>query len=411
MTSPTATFLARYRHVYRRLGLHPGGRVSAAAVAALAYMSLDQVVDALEQLHRAYLVQMPADDAYQMHALVRAHARYRAEHDDDDEARSSALRRMVDWYYVAAARTDRSIAPDRLRLTDDLSVPADNVPEFAGRQDAFEWWAREQENVVQALRAAYERGWDDRVWQLAEAMWLHCYHQRLYTVLFESNSLGASAAVRAGDACAEARMRSQLARGYALRSRHDDAAEEMRLATAAGDICGNAMLNASVVEFGGACALYRGDHLEAVGIFERSRAMFDACGSVRGVAIQDYLIGQAYVEAGDGGNALAPLNTAIMVFSELGDDVLKAGALLRLGAARGLVGDASAARTALESAIQMLRSMGILYKQAVAREALASLADDVGDSQAARRERQEAFRIYEELGHPRADVLLALLQR
>ncbi len=394
---------------YRRLGLHSGPDLVAAVAATLADVTVTVAAERLESLYNAHLIEQPEADRYRLHDLVRQHAQTCVEGDDAEPVRELAVRRLVDWYYAALRVVDRAIVRDRLRLSDEETVQAYGLPKLGSVAEAFGWFELERPNVMAVLRVAVEREWDVRVWQIAEALWPLCASQKLFSEWIESHQVAIVAAQRLGDLAVEARMRSQLARAYSERGEFDQAETEMDAARVAAADCGNELLRASVLEFGGVCRLRAGDTADAVEAFAAARAIFEANGNARGVALQDFYTGSALVRAGEHGLALEPLEGALDAMAALGDEINVGRSLVKRGEALAGLGRADEARSVLERAVETLQRVGVWFEQAEAFEALAAIAERDNEAELARAWWQQAYRIYRQFGHPRADELLVML--
>lgn len=392
--------------LYRRLSLHQGQDLGIAAAATLAGAELGEVARTLEVLFDAHLLESPQTDRYRFHTLVHDHALGCAEACEDQNALEDAMRRLVDWYCTGVRNADRAIVRDRLRLIDDDAVSSPYAPEFANGTEALEWFDGERGNLMAVMHAAADREWDEQVWLIAEALWPLCYNHRYFTEWIDSHTTGIAAALRMGDFAAEARLRSQLARAYAEQAEHDDASEQMTLAKVAAELSRNPMLKASVEECGGMCSLSAGDAKSSLETFTRARAMFVACASVRGTAIQDYHIGKALLELGEYERALEPLAQATDALAGGEDDITVGRVLLRRGEALVALDDVEGAKEALARVVAIMVRREIWLEQGEALELLAQIAEKAREVEIAREQRQQAYRIYKEHGHPRAELLL-----
>lgn len=397
--------------LYRRLGFCPRLDLVVGSAAALAGRSVEFTAAALEDLYRTHLIDMPSDDRYRSHALIQDHMSVRAELDESGTTREEGLHRLVDWYYAALRNADRAVVEDRLRLSDDAAVRAEAAPEPRSASQAFQWYEKERQNVMVVLRAAAERGWDQRTWQYAEALWPLCANRKHFPEWIESQELAIVASLRLRDRTVEARMRSQLARAFSERGEFERAEIEMTRAEAAVASSDNERLKASVVEFGGVCRLRAGDLDAAISSFEQAMGMFEACGSKRGTALQEYHLGWALVRSGRFEAALAPLESAALTMEEVGDPINVGRSLVRQGEALSALGRLAEAQSALTKALDALAAVDIWLEQGEAHEVLAEVSDRQGDPDEGLCHRQKAYRIYREHGHPRADALLSLLDR
>ena len=98
-----------HQRLFRRLGLHPGPSVDAYAAAALDHTSLDEARRGLNELYDQHLVAEPAPGRYQLHDLLREHARALAAADDRAET-DEAAGQLLDYYLHTALAADRRLA-------------------------------------------------------------------------------------------------------------------------------------------------------------------------------------------------------------------------------------------------------------------------------------------------------------
>lgn len=397
------------RLVYRRIGLHPGVDFLPAAIAVLADISLAEASVELDLLRDGNLIEVSRGSGhrFRLHGLVRHHSRTCVGREDSEVDRVLALSRLTDWYCAALQAADRAVGKDRLRLSDVVVAPS--LPTFNSPREAFDWFDAERETVAALIHIALDMEWDERAWQLPEALWPFCYNHKLYSLWTDAYEAGAHAASRLGNRAAEARMRSGLARAYSDQSDFERAASEMRAAKAAADRAGHDMLKASVAEFGAIMLYERGDIAGALSGFRKSRRMFEKAGGMRGVAIQDYQLAKCLIAMGAFGRSLKPLTQAHSVFVSLGDEVITTRVLRRRGEALLGLARLSESRAALDAAIEITERLNLRFDQAQALEVLAAVVDAESEPQVARTYWEHAYVIYRELGHPRAESLFMRL--
>src|SRR5262249_19227940 len=94
------------QRVFRRLGLHPGPGIDAYAAAALDGTGLATARRHLDELYDQHLIGEPAPGRYQLHDLLRQHARALAAADDPAES-DEASGRLLDYYLHTAAAAGR----------------------------------------------------------------------------------------------------------------------------------------------------------------------------------------------------------------------------------------------------------------------------------------------------------------
>jgi transcriptional regulator with XRE-family HTH domain len=101
---------AGQRRLFRRLGLVPGPDFDAHAAAALDGTSPDTARRELDELYDQHLITEPAPGRYQLHDLLREHARALAAADDPAESEAAA-RRLLDYYLHTALAAGWHFAP------------------------------------------------------------------------------------------------------------------------------------------------------------------------------------------------------------------------------------------------------------------------------------------------------------
>jgi hypothetical protein len=97
------------QRLFRRLGLHPGPSIDAYAAAALGHTSLDEARRGLDDLYDQHLLTEPAHGRYQLHDLLREHARTLAAADNPAESREAAGR-LLDYYLHTALGAGQHLA-------------------------------------------------------------------------------------------------------------------------------------------------------------------------------------------------------------------------------------------------------------------------------------------------------------
>jgi hypothetical protein len=132
--------------LFRLLPVNPGPEVSTDAAAALTGLTLTQTRHGLEGLARAHLIRRgTADGRWRMHDLIRLYADQHGQANAEDDDRSGALTRVLDYYLAAA-----SVASDHLKT----AVTAPATDRFPDRAQALEWLDAEYPNLIAAVHVA-----------------------------------------------------------------------------------------------------------------------------------------------------------------------------------------------------------------------------------------------------------------
>ncbi len=98
------------QRLFRRLGLHPGPGIDAYAAAALDGTTLGAARRGLEGLYDQHLFAEPARGGYQLHDLIREHARTLAAADSPAES-DAAADRLLPYYLHSALAAGRHFDP------------------------------------------------------------------------------------------------------------------------------------------------------------------------------------------------------------------------------------------------------------------------------------------------------------
>src|SRR6202034_1260731 len=118
----------------------------------------------LEALYDKYLISESAQGRYQLHDLIREHARALTRRLDPDDDRDQATTRLLSYYQYTATRADALIARQTRPApgTGNGAIPA-AVPALAGRQQALTWARAERATLLACLDHATAAGQRARV--------------------------------------------------------------------------------------------------------------------------------------------------------------------------------------------------------------------------------------------------------
>ncbi|GLW82203.1 tetratricopeptide repeat protein [Actinokineospora globicatena] len=366
----------RLRTFYRRLGLHPGPEFSVAAAATVSGLSESDSAEALDHLFEANLVEGVRPHRFRFHDLVRLHARAVADQDEPAAEQESILDRITSWYLAGARAADVAVVgADRWR---SCAAPSATWPGPAFTPaTAVRWWETERRNLLETIRTAEDRGDDQAVLALCEALWPFYHGHKLHSDWIEAHRVGVRSALRSGDLVAETRMRNQLARAYLELRQFDQADAELEAALAAAERSGEPRAAAVVRESRGVAFRDRGDWPHAAVEFEESLRINAGVADERGTALQLYHLADVLVRAGEPERAIELLTRAAGIAERLGDDMTTARVDIVLGAAYQELDLPSAARPFLERAAATARERGQRAKEV---EALRRLLVVLGET-------------------------------
>ncbi|WP_420443414.1 NB-ARC domain-containing protein [Candidatus Poriferisodalis sp.] len=410
--SVEATFEAAYaalpadaRHLYRRLGCHPGTSLGAPIVAVAAECTFADAVERLEALRERHLINAEPGGRFAIHPLVHSHMILAARRDDEPHVHRRIAGAVVDWYLGALHRADRAMVRERLRLSQRwIGVPP-AAPEFGSQQSALKWFDEERRNVLAAMQLAVDHGLHRDAWDFAEALWPLIQARRCYSEWMDADTMGIEAAVADGEPAAEARLRSHLARAHAELGDHERARSELRSADLAARRSGHAALVASVTEFAGVCALIEHHWSDALDALESTRQQMEALQNRRGVALADYLRGKALIGLGQPQDALEALDAASPPLTVLGDTISLAKVRRCRAEALLALDDRGAAHTELAAAERVMNGLRLDFDLARLHELWAELLQREGRQAAAAERLHKSHRCYTRIGHPEAERL------
>lgn len=388
-TSVQACFDSCYAHlwgvnarVYRIIGLHPGLAFRADAIEAAAGPGVD-IPAVLDDLADAHVIDDLAAGRFGMHQLLHEHARSAASKDLTVEEVESIVSRTVDHYLRMCQLLDRALVADRWRLAEQPSP--EDVPDFRTRPAAFGWFESERATIVAAMRTAVDQDRPDVVWRFGEALWpAYDYHHHLDEAVAVF-TMAQQAARRVGRTDAQARLQAQVARALVERGELVPAERMMREAVDLAASTGNDMLRASVTEGLGWVQLHAGEYAAASARFVEARGIFLGIGRGRGVALQDYLLGQAYMGQGLLPRATAHLEAALANPALVDDALMRTRIRLRLGVVRVRDGRVDEGRQLLDDVIGTARTLAASEVEVAALMAAADAAAGSDDRAAQRR--------------------------
>lgn len=230
-------------HVFRMLGVWQGPSIDVRAAAVLIGQPEQDVVEALEVLVDAHLLESPAPDRYAFHELLRAYASERAQADEPGQAIDDAIGRVVTWYLRTADAAASVVSPHRARVPLEPAGPDRERLAFGTADQALAWCEQERANLVAATRQAAERGLHDVAWKLPVAAMVcfdfHGYRAEWIT----THRIGLTSARALGDRAGEAWVLNNL--GMVLSQQRDNAAidyfaQAMAIRRETGDLQGQA---------------------------------------------------------------------------------------------------------------------------------------------------------------------------
>jgi tetratricopeptide (TPR) repeat protein/transcriptional regulator with XRE-family HTH domain len=387
------------RRLFRRLGLVPGPGIDAYAAAALDGTGLDEARRHLDDLYDQHLLAEPEPGRYQLHDLLREHARALAATDDPAES-DEAAGRLLDYYLHTALAAGQHFTPWASAYRRPLpSTPPAQAPGLSTLGQAGAWLEAERANLHAAADYAASHACFSHAFALPAAMSGFLVARGYWDESAALHQTALAAARRAGDRLGEADTLAEL--GIVQRETGDYPAATASWARAlalyddAGDLPGQA----NVLNQLGFLHMLTGDYMAATAGQQQALALARRAGDrlAEGTALSH--LGLMQHLAGNHPAAAASQQQALALFRDIGNLFGQAYSLNDLGAVQQETGDYPAAAASQQQALTLFRDLGNLLGQAKALDDLGLVQQETGDYPAAAASHQQALTLFRDLGN------------
>jgi tetratricopeptide (TPR) repeat protein len=388
------------QRLFHRLGLVPGPSIDAYAAAALDGTSLATARRHLDELYDQHLLIEPAPGRYQLHDLLREHARALAAAGNPAES-DQAAGRLLDYYLHTALAAGRHfgswVSADRRRPP---GRPPAHAPDVSTLRVAGAWLEAERVNLHAA--ADYAAGQARSPYTIAIPAAIGGFlaargHWDQFAALHQT---ALAAARQAGDQLGEAYTLAEL--GVLRREAGDYPAAAASLARAAAlyEEAGDLPSQGYVLTQLGYAQVLTGDYPAAAASLHRALALARSARDrfVEGEALDN--LGTLQQLTGDYPAAAASHQQALALARDLGSLLGQAWSLNGLGAVQQETGDYPAAATSQRQALALFCDLGDLYGQAYALNNLGVVQQETGDYPAAAASHQQALALFRDLSSP-----------
>jgi tetratricopeptide (TPR) repeat protein/transcriptional regulator with XRE-family HTH domain len=346
------------QRLFRRLGLVPGPSFDAHAAAALDGTTLDAARRGLDGLYDQHLLTEPTPGHYQLHDLLREHARALAATDSPAES-DEAVDRLLDYYLHTALAAGRHFArPPAVRRPPPGHPPA-QAPDVSTPERAGAWLDTERANLHAATDHAADRGRPPHAIAIPAAM---------------SGFLSA--------------------RGY-----WDQSASLHQTALASARQAGDRRGEADTLVALGILQGGTGDHPAAAASMAQAVTLYRDAGDLPGQAHALNQLGYLHVLTADYPAAAASTQQALALARAVGDRFVEADVLIHLGLVQQVTGDYPAAAASQQHALALCGDLGDLEGQAEALNCLGLVQHETGDYPAAAASQQRALTLFADLGN------------
>jgi tetratricopeptide (TPR) repeat protein len=386
--------------LFRRLGLFPGDDIDAFVAAALNGTGLATSRRLLEALYDHYLLTEPAPGRYQLHDLIRAHARTLAAADPAAE-RDQAVERLLDYYQHTATAAEGLLTrhPRTGPVVPAIAWPSGAAPALTDRQQALAWSRAERANLLACLDYASTGRRHARVIALTAAIAALLRHDGPWTDALFRHTTALRAAQHLGDRLSEADTRHEIGVIQRLTGDYPQAIQSQQAALSIYRDHGSRLGEANAWHEMGVMQRLTGDYPQAIQSQQAALSIYHDYGSRLGEANARYEQGALGYLTGEYQAAVAAQQAALGTFLDLGDELGQAHALLYLGAVRYQIGDDQAAAEVLQAALDIYRDHGDQHGQANALQQLGAARLRRGDYDAAADAFQAALLICQDLGY------------
>jgi tetratricopeptide (TPR) repeat protein/DNA-binding XRE family transcriptional regulator len=388
------------QRLFRRIGLIPGPTFDAYAAAALDGTGAGEARRQLDELYDQHLITEPAPGRYQLHDLLREHARIMATRTAAAADSEAASGRLLDYYLHTALAAGRHFdtGASTFRQRPPGSAPA-QIPDLAALGQAAAWLDAERANLHAATDYAGTHGYSRHAIAIPVAIsgFLSARGHWDQSAALHRGAL--AAARRAGDRLGEADTLSTL--GALQRDTGDYPAAATSLAQAlalyrdGGDRPGQAWTLGQL----GLLRAWTGDYPAAAASHQQAMALFADLGDLPGQAWTINFLGLLQQLTGDHPAAAASHQQALALFADLGDTYGQAYALNSLSVVQQETGDYPAAAASQRRALALFRDLGHRLGQAHALNDLGLVQQDTGDYPAAAASHQQALALFADLGN------------
>ena len=385
------------QRLFRRLGLIPGPTFDAYAAAALDGTGPAQARRQLDELYDQHLISEPAPGRYQLHDLLREHARALAATDDQGEP---AAGRVLDYYLHTALAAGRHFTrrASTYRQPPPGAPPA-QAPDLSSLGRSAAWLEAERANLLAAADYAARRRHSRHAIAIPAAISGFLATRGHWDQSAALHQGALAAARQAGDQLGEADTLSMLGTLQRETGDYPAAAASLARALALYRDIGDRPGQADALNELGFLRVLTGDYRAAAASQQQALALTRRAGDRRGQACALSHLGLVQHLTGDYAAAAASQQQALALFGDLGDVHGQAYAFNDLGVVQQETADYAAAAASQQQALALFRDLGHLLGQAHALNDLGLVQQQTGDYVAAEASHRQALALFGDLGH------------
>ncbi|MGD0604158.1 MAG: tetratricopeptide repeat protein [Streptosporangiaceae bacterium] len=387
------------QRLFRRLGLHPGTDVDAYAAAAVEGCDLATARRHLDALYDQHLLIERAHGRYQLHDLLRQHARTLAGRLDPDTDREQATARLLDYYqYTAALAETRLARQTQAAAPAGAPTPPAAVPGLPDSTRALAWTRAERANLLACLDLAERLGQDARVVGFTAAVVDLLRQDGPWIDARDRQTAAVQAAQRLGDPAGLAGALNNLGVARWLTDDHTGAGQALQEALSIYRKLGDRLGQANALNNLGHVRQLEDDRQGALQAQQEALNIYRDLGDRLGQGNALSSLGVVRRQIGDFQDAAWALEQALDIYRDIGDRTGQANALINLGITLWQSNDYQRAAAVLQEALEISRDLGDRLGEANALINLGAVWRQTGDFQDAAGALEQALAVYRDIG-------------
>jgi tetratricopeptide (TPR) repeat protein/transcriptional regulator with XRE-family HTH domain len=386
------------QRLFRHLGLVPGPSIDAYGAAALIGVGVAAARRHLDELYDQHLIAETVSGRFELHDLLREHARALAANGDPAEA-DQASGRLLDYYLHGALAAGRHFTPWASAYRRPLPSPAPaEGPDLAALSAAAAWLEAERPNLTAAADHAASHGKPSHAIDVAASI-SGFLAARGYLDQSAALHHGALAAARgAGDRLGEAGALAELGVLQLNNGDHPVAAASLTQAAAIFDDLDDGSGQAYALNQLSFLHTVTGDYRSAAAVHQQARLHASDASARAEEAMGLTTLGLIQQLTGDHRSAAASLGQALAMSIADGSILGEAYALNCLGVVQQETGEYGAATASQQRALALFRDLGDAQGQAASLNDIGIVQQETGEFQAAEASHQQALALFRELG-------------
>jgi DNA-binding SARP family transcriptional activator len=400
------------QRLFRLLGLLVVPTIPAWVAASLLDTGLAEAEELLERLVDAQLVEAAGEDQagqqrYRLHDLLRVYARERLEVEEPAPAQQASLQRVLQAYLLLAERADALLVPSGLyRYSGDpASRPdADHPTVPIVERDPSGWFEAERASLVAAVEHGCEARMGELGWRLADTL-AGCFQLHAHWDDWQhTHTLALTAARRAGDRDAEARVLGSLGDLHAERNRTDDARRCLHQSLAAFRETSNRYGELQSLLNLGSIDRQQGRFEDAIARLQHSLTGFRKLGARSQEAGALYYLGDVHRQQGRFDAAITCLSQSLTLVRAVADLPWEAAILRCLGLVHSAQGRFEGAIAYLQRSLVLVRAAGERLGEAYVLQSLGEVYRKQGRLDDATGSLQPSLALARTIGDPAAEA-------